>query len=205
MGKSKERKMRGWWVIALLCVLSATDATDHVVEPASSVKFPMSVPGEKGSLDLIGTAVRVKKVLFVSVQVYALGLYVDKKEAQAKLPRQITESLFTTLLSDEAALALTVRMEMVRAVGGDTMSGALKEAIEPRLAAIYNDPAKTAADMEAFTKQFDIASLSTGTLLTFSKTSAGTLITEVGGVFKGEITSPALARAFFSVFLGKDA
>ena len=48
-------------------------------QPNSSVKFPVTVPGEKGSLYLTGTAIRVKKIVFVSVQVYAVGLYTDKK------------------------------------------------------------------------------------------------------------------------------
>ena len=154
------------------------------------------MPGENGSLHLTGTAIRVKKIVFVSVQVYAVGLYTDKKAAKATLPSKVSPTLFSTLLSDDTALPLTIRLEMVRTVGGDTMSAALKEAIEPRLAAIYKDAAKTNADMEKFTKQFDMPSLATGTVLTFAKTSKGKLITEVAGVSKGEIASPALCKAF---------
>ena len=85
------------------------------------------------------------------------------------------------------------------------MSGALNDAIQPRLAAIYNDEDKTKADMDAFKKLFNMPSLAPGTVLTFSKTEGGKLITEVGGEAKGEIASPALCAAFFSVFLDKDA
>jgi len=201
---------RSCLVAAMLCLLSMAYAVQpevdgHVVEPNSSVKFPVTVPGEKGSLYLTGTAIRVKKIVFVSVQVYAVGLYTDKKAAQAKLTSKVSPALFSTLLSEGTALPLTVRLEMVRDVGGDKMSAAFKEAIEPRLASIYKDAAKTNADMDKFTKQFDMASLATGTVLTFTKTAQGKLITEVAGVSKGEIDSPALCKAFLSVFLGDDA
>jgi hypothetical protein len=59
--------------------------------------------------------------------------------------RQVSATLFDVLLADETNIPLTLRMQMVRDVGGETMSGALKEAIEPRLAKIHNNDAKTAA------------------------------------------------------------
>jgi hypothetical protein len=37
---------------------------------------------------LMGTAIRVKKIVFVSVQVYAVGLYVDKSSV-SKLSGQV--------------------------------------------------------------------------------------------------------------------
>jgi len=52
------------------------------------VKFPVTVPGEKSSMYLMGTAIRVKKIVFVSVQVYAVGVYVDKSSV-SKLPGQV--------------------------------------------------------------------------------------------------------------------
>ena len=192
------------------CLLSTANAIlhevdGHVVEPDTGVKFPVLVPGEKGSLHLMGAAVRVKKIVFVSVQVYAVGLYAEKAAVAQKLTPEVSAAMFSTLLSEDADVPLTVRMEMVRAVGGETMSGALNDAIKPRLAEIYKSEDKTKADMDAFTKQFDMASLETGTVLTFSKVTGGKLITEVGGVKKGEIASPALCSAFFSVFLDNDA
>ena len=42
---------------------------DHFVEEATSVKFPLDIPGEKSSLVLLGATVRVKTILFVNVQV----------------------------------------------------------------------------------------------------------------------------------------
>ena len=199
------------WLIALACVMAAASAIQpevdgHVVEPASSIKFPATVPGESGSMHLLGTAIRVKKIVMISVQVYAVGLYVDRKILRERMVPEIKSATFSTLLSEDANVPLTIRIEMARSVGGDTMSGALKDAIEPRLKKLYNDDAaKTAKDMEAFTKQFDMSNLDTGTVLTFHKTQQGTLVTEVGGASKGEIASPNLCKAFLAVYLDQEA
>jgi hypothetical protein len=64
------------------------DAQTTHAQPTSGVKFPVTVPGEKSSMYLMGTAIRVKKIVFVSVQVYAVGLYVDKSSV-SKLPGQV--------------------------------------------------------------------------------------------------------------------
>eukprot|EP00960_Hanusia_phi_P029199 747824-Hanusia_phi.AAC.4 len=57
------------WRVVMLAVAVAVAGANHVVEEATSVRFPLDVPGESSSLLLLGATVRVKKILFVNVQV----------------------------------------------------------------------------------------------------------------------------------------
>jgi hypothetical protein len=58
---------------------------------------------------LMGTAIRVKKIVFVSVQVYAVGLYVDKSSV-SKLPGQVCLSRAFRPCSDQPMLLMTSRI-----------------------------------------------------------------------------------------------
>ncbi|EKX50552.1 hypothetical protein GUITHDRAFT_151184, partial [Guillardia theta CCMP2712] len=145
---------------------------DHFVEEATSVKFPLDIPGEKSSLVLLGATVRVKKILFVNVQVYAVGVYTEPgvvEELKGKEPNDMYKYLM------EHPVQSSLRLTMVRSVTGDQMGGALKEAVQPRLKLFARDEASTAGDMSAFEKQFDMSSLAAGTVLTFSRLQNGNL------------------------------
>ncbi len=50
-------------------VASVENHFPHAVEPASGVHFPLEMAGEESTLSLAGSTVRVKKVVFVNVQV----------------------------------------------------------------------------------------------------------------------------------------
>lgn len=69
--------------------VSALIGANEYSQPDTSVKFPVTVPGEKGSLHLMGAALRAKKIVLVSVQVYAVGLYADKAAVAAKLSPEV--------------------------------------------------------------------------------------------------------------------
>lgn len=181
---------------ALVCKMAPAMAE---TEPQTGVSFPVEIVGEKGPLKLAGTAVRVKKIAFIPIQIYAVGLYVEPvAAAAAKVDSGNAESsaLFETLLSPAADIPMAVRLVMVRSVTADQMADALKEAVEPRLP--KDSDAKGL--MAQFRALFDEA-LPSGTELVFSKVLGGKLVAEIGGKNKGEIADPALARALFAVYL----
>ena len=59
-------------VVGASLVSSVDNHFPHAVEPASGVQFPLEMAGEASTLSLAGTAIRVKKILFVNVQVCCL-------------------------------------------------------------------------------------------------------------------------------------
>lgn len=190
-------------------VASVENHFPHAVEPASGVQFPLEMPGEESTLSLAGSAIRVKKVVFVNVQVYAVGLYVNAPKLAAAIGKTIDAAdagLYKKLLAGDSVIPMAIRLTMVRTVGGDTMSGALKEAVEPRMKAVA---ASSGADVEgplkAFTALFDMPNLETGTTLVFQWKAGGRLAAEIGGKHKGEVAAPALCEALFSVFLDESA
>mmetsp|Transcript_19562 Transcript_19562/g.30633 ORF Transcript_19562/g.30633 Transcript_19562/m.30633 type:complete len:240 (+) Transcript_19562:3-722(+) len=197
-----------------LCLVLGVCWASEAIEPASGTKFPLKL----GDLDLVGTGIRVKKIVFVSVQVYAAGLYVDAKGSSNALRASLGESydytkaepkLFQELLAGHNHIKKALRLVMVRNVGGETMAGALKEAVEPRLMALAEaegpeSVAEAKKALEAFKGQFDMKELPTGTELIFSWPN-GNLNTEIAGTQKGKVDSLLLARALFSVFLDENS
>ena len=81
-------------------------------QPNTGVKFPVTVPGEKGSLYLLGAALRAKKIVLVSVQVYAVGLYADKAAVAKKLTREVFSCrLFTYKVVESISCLLYYELE----------------------------------------------------------------------------------------------
>mmetsp|Transcript_41946 Transcript_41946/g.82038 ORF Transcript_41946/g.82038 Transcript_41946/m.82038 type:complete len:225 (+) Transcript_41946:215-889(+) len=195
--------------IALLAHASAVsfDKSGNVLEPASSTAYPTVLQGH----ELVGTSIRVKKIVFVSVQVYAVGLYLDpehlgelkawKAKSGAELARD--ETLYKALLKDDS-LAKTLRLVMVRTVTGEQMGSALSEAVEGRLPKSRDQACKDA--FAGLKKMFSAPSLKTGTEIVFKWSPGGKLLVTMDGEAAGGVLeSTTLAIALFDVFLGDKA
>lgn len=182
------------------CIAISFDAAGNGVEPASNTLFPMRM----GSAELAGMGVRVKKIVFVSVQVYSVGLYLDKSTASefltsyASQPKYSEDSnLYNAIMGDD--LGKTLRLVMVRTVTGDQMGSALSEAIKSRLT-----PGNEAA-FDQFKRMFSMPGLKTGTEIKFAYAPGGTLTTSIDGKDVGVISSKPLSKALFDIFLGENA
>eukprot|EP00290_Baffinella_frigidus_P010059 CAMPEP_0180159608 /NCGR_PEP_ID=MMETSP0986-20121125/27620_1 /TAXON_ID=697907 /ORGANISM="non described non described, Strain CCMP2293" /LENGTH=228 /DNA_ID=CAMNT_0022109715 /DNA_START=32 /DNA_END=718 /DNA_ORIENTATION=+ len=194
--------MSRWSFIALACTILVGFASGSIApetEPQSGISFPGEIAGETSALRLAGTAVRVKKIAFISIQIYAVGLYVEPAAAAtAKVDSGNAQSaaLFETLLSDKADIPMAVRLVMVRSVTADQMADALRDAVAPRLA----HGTDVTGVMAQFRALFDDA-LPAGTELVFSKLKGGKLLAEIAGKMKGEIDNRSLSTALFSAYL----
>ena len=99
---------------------------------------------------------------------------------------------------------MTLRLVMVRTVAGGDVANAFDEALRPRMAADgAGEPGDNQA-LERFRGYFDAPEIETGTEIVFACTPAGRLTTTVGGDGQAPIGSPALCRALFDVYLGRE-
>ncbi|KAK3260493.1 hypothetical protein CYMTET_30547 [Cymbomonas tetramitiformis] len=110
--------------------------TKASVQEAGGVEFPEE---SSQGLKCIGAGVRVKKVAFINVSVYAFALYVEAEAAKAEL------AAGASLLSGTFDKALC--LEFVRDVDATTFWEALDEAVKPRIARLATDAA-TASDAD---------------------------------------------------------
>eukprot|EP00286_Rhodomonas_abbreviata_P022297 CAMPEP_0181294968 /NCGR_PEP_ID=MMETSP1101-20121128/3889_1 /TAXON_ID=46948 /ORGANISM="Rhodomonas abbreviata, Strain Caron Lab Isolate" /LENGTH=229 /DNA_ID=CAMNT_0023399673 /DNA_START=15 /DNA_END=704 /DNA_ORIENTATION=- len=192
--------------LSVSLVAGVEKALPHFVESVSGTQFPLEIAGESETLDLAGAAIRVKKILFVHVQVYAVGLYVSLPKVAAAVGKTdvsgANPKLFEDLVANDIPMAL--RLVMLRTVGGDQMSSALGEALQPRITAIQTDEEEGKSALKQFEAQFD-SELSTGSELLFEWREGNVLHTTIAGEWKGAVQSSSLARALFSVFLDADA
>ena len=185
-------------------------SAETVIEPLSGTPFPTSLmpPAAEAAQQLAGTGLRARAVLFISVHVYAFGLYADAEAARTTLSEFSGRSaaqlagdqrFYRRLLDLE--FAMTLRLGMVRTVAGTDVANAFDEALRPRLAA-----AGASADDEGalrrFRAYFDAPEIKTGTEIVFACSPAGRLSTAIGGAERSPIDSPALCRALFDVYLG---
>jgi hypothetical protein len=183
------------------------------LEPSSGVPFPLELttPGGGATHVLAGTGIRT--ATFVKVKVYAFGLYVDELAARSALARfadqtardlERNQEFYDRILRRD--FGLTLRLVMVRDVGGDDMAEAFDGSLRPRVqraAAEMGMPGGEAA-LGRFRGYFEVGEMTKDTELVFSCTPGGTLRTTVKGETAAEVDSPALCWALFDVYLGTD-
>eukprot|EP00283_Hemiselmis_rufescens_P010356 CAMPEP_0173419482 /NCGR_PEP_ID=MMETSP1357-20121228/1305_1 /TAXON_ID=77926 /ORGANISM="Hemiselmis rufescens, Strain PCC563" /LENGTH=223 /DNA_ID=CAMNT_0014382129 /DNA_START=143 /DNA_END=814 /DNA_ORIENTATION=+ len=182
------------------------DKSGNALEPASSTPYPLVLEGQ----ELSGASIRVKKIAFVPIQVYAVGLYVDPKalgELKAWKAKSHSElagdkSLYRALLKDNK-LTKTLRLVMVRTVTGEQMGGAISEAVESRLP--HQQDASCQAAFAGLKGMFSAPSLKTGTEIVFRWAPGGKLHVTMDRESAGVLESEALVAALFDVFLGDKA
>uniref|UniRef100_A0A5B7BSE0 Chalcone-flavonone isomerase family protein n=1 Tax=Davidia involucrata TaxID=16924 RepID=A0A5B7BSE0_DAVIN len=120
---------------------SSVGSTEYVEEPATNVKFQMSLtlPGCSSTLMLLGTGYREKVFAIIGVKVYAAGLYVNQSiiskldgwKGRSAAEIQEDSSLFDSVF--QAPLEKSLHIVLVRDIDGKTFWNALDDAISPRI------------------------------------------------------------------------
>jgi hypothetical protein len=184
-----------------------------VIEPRTGLAFPVHITpaGGKGQHTLTGVGVRRKA--FLSVKVYAMGIYVDAPKAakalrtwKGKTADQLRydRTFFAALLKDD--FAKTLRMKMARNVDGKDVRKAFEEQLVPRVwkaAKVWGLEGGERAARESRTL-FSLRKLREGTELIFTWHPGGRLASRIGNQKNQTITNPALCWALFDIYLGED-
>ena len=208
-------------VVALVLLVSSVSAfavaqptTQYAVhEPLSGTSFPVSLTPPGGATPHWITGVALRQRTIFQVNIYAFGLYVDPEGARESLSRFAGLSA-STLGSDgsfyqqllDLDFAMTLRLVMLRAVGGDDLAKAFSEVLRPRLARAVPDMNEFGEGgvLERFRDYFEVEQVEAGTEIAFSCGPKGRLVISVGGAARPVIDSLALCRALFDVYLGDD-
>lgn len=190
--------------------------SDNVkVEPITNAKFPTSLvaPGGSSMLSLVGTGYREKKIAFIKVKVYAIGVYVDagittslsiwKGKTEDELCKDA--SFFEAIAA--ATVEKAVKIVLVMDVDGATFWAALNEAVAPRLKAANAGAAGQEA-LDAFGEVFKGRSLKQGTSIYLTWVQPFKLQVAVSGdsmvpeSVEASIVSADLVSSLFDVYLG---
>eukprot|EP00271_Cylindrocystis_brebissonii_P009641 TRINITY_DN24660_c0_g1_i1.p1 TRINITY_DN24660_c0_g1~~TRINITY_DN24660_c0_g1_i1.p1 ORF type:complete len:276 (-),score=42.13 TRINITY_DN24660_c0_g1_i1:670-1497(-) len=194
----------------------STRAGAVVTEPDTGIPFlgGLTAPGGTKELILLGSGVREKKIAFINVKVYAVGLYVEPA---------ITESLgsfkgkdlardeeFSYLMS-KAPVEKSFRIVLARDVEGKQFGEALAESLGPRLKAA-GAGAEGERDVALFDAAFQGRSLKKDTSIFLTAVQPSTLqIGILEPAAKSDaaaslvaIESAPLIGALFDVYLGAE-
>lgn len=155
---------------------------------------------------LAGVGVRKKRLFGLKdIKIYAVGLYVDPRDVQAKVrpvysrsqEGQLDQQTFNDVMDRD--VKKTVRLVMhYGKLTSQKLVHALRERCEKPLAI-----AGKLGDLEVFESWFENMHLKKGLAIAFSA-DQGMLVTRVEGRVIGQIDSPELCRALFDVYLGSD-
>lgn len=193
--------------------------TRHAVEPRTGIEFPMIldniIDGKNYSSStsevLVGTGSRTIKIVKIkSLKVYAFAFYVHPVSVCEKLGPKYASipvgelnkcgGFYEDLLRED--IDMTVRL-VINCNGMKV--NAVKDVFEKSLRARLEkaNPNTDYHCLDSFGSYFtkDIP-LPLGTVINFRRTSAGQLITEIGGNQIGAVHSKDLCRAFFDMYIG---
>jgi hypothetical protein len=170
-------------------VAAAPAASEDYTEPRNGVAFP----AERDGMALLGAGLRVKKVAFVKVKVYAVGLYVGKEalggplaELRGKGPSPaLYEELVTGDFKKELVLKFT------RDVGQERIQEAMREALA----------GAEKAPLDAFISYFP--EVKTGQECVLRWAAGGGLEAIMNGQAKPVIANRAFAERVFGLYLGE--
>lgn len=188
----------------------AAQVSATYTERETGVRFDRRLvpPGSETEQLIAGAGVRTK----FWFDVYAVALHVDPLAAWDELVdwRRKGESaleddddFFADLLSDD--VPKTLSLVMVRDVDAEDMRAAFEDALKPRVQATrsHADRAAGLTALDTFEGFFDREYVE-GTEMVLAARPGGLLTVTVDGRSKGTITSTALVRALFDVYLGED-
>lgn len=189
-----------------------------IKEPATSIEFAPSIspPGSTGELVLLGAGVRVKKIAFLSVNVYALGFYISPTAAfdlaawKGKSASDLGNDFFSALANAKAEKA--VEIVLARDVEGEQFWGALNEVLVPRLKSLgAGGPGDEALARFGDALKNRALKKNTAIFLTWSPPSTLEVsVSEDATTLKAPSSSVAsidslpLVTAIFDVYLGSD-
>jgi hypothetical protein len=162
------------------------------------------------SHQLVGTGLRDRTIF--RVKIYAFGMYVDPAGARAALrgfagqPASVlerNERFYRRVL--DLDFAITLRLVMLRNVGGDDVASAFEEALRTRLARVERETRDRSGllALETFRRFFDVQEVRRGTEIVFSCNARGQFASALGGVRRPVLESKPLCRALFDVYLGE--
>jgi len=174
-----------------------------VTEPATGLPLPSEITASpESTLSLLGCGVRVKKLGMISVNVYALGIYMDAHAAKPHLSAftsgQPDPKLFEALLSKESFFPRMLNMVFARGVSAKQVADALGEKLKPNLPADVFDQFSNTV-ITGLGK-----GLNKGQSLAFLWSAPEHVSVIVNGNPAGDITHERLPRMLHRGFLGDD-
>jgi hypothetical protein len=183
-----------------------------IKEKRTGVDFPSTFcfrKGQKNCPTITGAGSRIKKIAAIkSLDVYALGLYVDQRAALAVLnrrfankkasPEQIAKdpALFTELCKAENVEKSLVLVMTSRLVNKDNFLSALEDRLAPPLTKL-----KETAALEDFKRQWDGVEIKKGLKISFTFTK-GKVVTKAGDRELSTLSNKALVSSLLDAYLG---
>jgi len=180
-------------VVAALALIAAAVplAAQDFQEPKSQVGFAI----DNGDLTLLGAALRVKKITFIKVKVYATGFYVARAAVAGPLApfkgKPASDDLRKVLQTGDFEKMLV--LHFVRDVGEGKIQDAMREALEDG-----TDPKVLNQFISYFPEVKD------GQRCTFRWIPGGTIETVMAGQEKPAIADRAFAEKLFGLYVGPD-
>ena len=176
---------------ALAAALAAATpvASQDYTEPKSGVAFP----AERDGMSLLGAGLRVKKIAFVKVKVYAVGLYVGQDALGGPLAGERAKgpspALYKELVTGDIKKELILKF--TRDVGQDRIQEAMREALA----------GAEKAPLDAFISYFP--EVKTGQECVLRWAPGGGLEAIMNGQAKPAIANRAFAERVFGLYLGE--
>jgi hypothetical protein len=180
-----------------------------IKESSTGARFSGSVKAAGQKHQLTGVGVRTKTVF--EVNVYAVGLYVDRGQAKSQLASFKGKGA-GALMKDgglrsgllKPTLGKTLRLVMARDVDGEDMQEAFDDSLRPRLKkAASQGHGGGAAQLAKFKTFFSVDELTEGSELVFSCVD-GKLSTKIAGKAEAALDAAALCWALFDIYVGAD-
>jgi hypothetical protein len=184
--------MRPPFVVAVAALvvlaLARPGAAETFTEPKSKVAFDT----ENGDLVILGTGLRVKKIIF-SFKAYAVALYVDKAALEGPLApfkgEPVSDELFAAVQTGDFKKELV--LHFLRDLGEKKIQGAMRDALEKD-----TDPKVLAQFISYFPE------VKKGQRCSFRWVPGGTVETVMAGEEKPAIEDPAFAKTLFGLYVG---
>jgi hypothetical protein len=174
--------------IIALAVAAPGWTQDEVAEPKSGVKFRL----EQDDMALLGTGLRIKKILFVKAKVYAVGLYVSKEALEGPLAahkgKTATPAFHKDLIWGD--FPKQVVLKFTRNLGEKKIQDAMRDALKGTDKKL----------LDRFVSYFP--EIKEGQECTLRWGKGGTLETTMVGQAKPPIESKDFAAALFALYLG---
>jgi hypothetical protein len=178
--------------VAALVVLALVSpvSSQTYAEPKSKVAFDV----EKDGLVLLGTGLRVKKIIF-SFKAYAIAFYVDEDVLDGPLAafkgKPVSDELFGVLQNGDFEKELV--LHFLRDLDAKKIQGAMRDALEEG-----TDPEVLARFISYFPE------IEKGDECTLRWVPGGTIETVMKGEQKPPIADPAFAKRLFGLYVGPE-
>eukprot|EP01025_Chloroclados_australasicus_P009000 TRINITY_DN13395_c1_g1_i1.p2 TRINITY_DN13395_c1_g1~~TRINITY_DN13395_c1_g1_i1.p2 ORF type:complete len:262 (-),score=30.42 TRINITY_DN13395_c1_g1_i1:386-1132(-) len=175
-----------------------------VVEPITQTKFPTSlhVQEQEQHLELIGVGVRSKKIMGIkNINVYSVAMYSDKQKIKQQLKSKNEYDDSKQLLFDDvinSKLGRALRMVVVFRMSKQTFWNAMNSKLRKPMSAANEENA-----LAEFRQSVD-TSFDKGTVVMFSTSPDGTVVTKINGKTSGSVQSQVLCNSIFDIYLGSD-